>query len=122
MTIIDLTETFRIAGFEVTLAANLSVGRFQAEKFGHYLSAALLDLGLPDGPGDLLVDEISAVLPDLPIILVTGQPADSIQSNAFRSGRVALLSKPYRSSDALALVLSKLGRPGLPRPATQCGG
>lgn len=72
-------------------------------------TVAIIDLGLPDGPGEELIAELAAARPRLPAILATsGDPAGEASARA--AGADGFLPKPF---DSLArfqsLVLARLG-------------
>jgi DNA-binding NtrC family response regulator len=111
MILIDLSETFRRADYDVVLAANLSAARSLAAAHRSDLVGACLDLGLPDGRGDALVDEIATFSPNARILLCTAYSAREIDSEAFRRGQAVLLEKPFPASEALRLIQSAPGKP-----------
>jgi CheY-like chemotaxis protein len=72
---------------------------------GASFRAALIDLGLPDRPGEELVEEIRRLRPDLPIIVTTGRDESSIDGKLREAG-VAFVGKPYQLSDLEAALES----------------
>lgn len=69
------------------------------EARGGDLAAVLVDLGLPDRPGEELVADLRRMEPDLPIVVTSGQAANHM-SAAFRDvGGVHVLEKPYQLAD-----------------------
>jgi CheY-like chemotaxis protein len=65
------------------------------------VDAVIVDLGLPDKKGDVLVREIRAVNPFLPIVLATGQSASPLLQEFKAEKNIALTTKPYTASDLL---------------------
>ncbi|HLL29120.1 MAG TPA: response regulator [Xanthobacteraceae bacterium] len=90
-------ETLRDLGFKVeeagTAAAALNVAQDQSEK----LSAAIIDINLPDGKGDELAKKLRALKPDLPIVIATGAGDKTLANELKKGAPLALLSKPYDS-------------------------
>ena len=101
-------ETLRDLGFEVeeavTAAAALAFAKDQSEK----LSAAIVDINLPDGKGDELAKKLRALKPDLPIVIATGAGNEALAGNLKKGAPLALLSKPY-DSDSLRKSLATVG-------------
>lgn len=59
------------------------------------IGVIVLDLSLPDQDGEVIVQEIFKVIPDIPIIITTGSE-DRIQLNRLeRSGIKKILVKPF---------------------------
>ena len=103
-----VVETLTDHGFEAVEAANFREGLGSFQQIGSELAAAIIDLGLPDKPGDDLVREIRAVRPDLPILLATGYPKDSIRDRLPRDKVLEILPKPFDPSGITA-ALQRLG-------------
>ena len=57
-----------LAGLTADVAASFKEALATIRKDGDELAGAMVDLGLPDRPGDELVDEIRALYPNMPII------------------------------------------------------
>lgn len=72
------------------------------------LAGAIIDLGLPDRPGDGLVAEIRSLRPDLPIVLATGFADDGVRDRFANVPRVQILTKPFNAAE-LATVLKSIG-------------
>jgi ActR/RegA family two-component response regulator len=43
------------------------------------LEAAIIDIGLPDRKGDVLVSEVRAIYPSMPIVIATGYGEDVLR-------------------------------------------
>ena len=104
VTMIDFSEAFRVAGYDVHLAANLRVAREMVAKHRDSLAAICLDLGLPDGRADSLADEIADEAPELPLALCTAFPRDGIHSRALERGQAVLLHKPIAATEVLRAI------------------
>ena len=75
-------------------------------------TVAIVDLGLPDGPGEELIAELAGQRPRLPVLLATsGDPMG--EASAAAAGADGFLAKPFESLARFqALVLSRLGNFG----------
>jgi DNA-binding response OmpR family regulator len=63
----------------------------------HYggIAFAMVDLGLPDRPGEELVCELRELYPTLPIIIASGKGVDAIDEDVRSLANVAFVTKPY---------------------------
>jgi DNA-binding response OmpR family regulator len=82
-------------GFEVIEAASAGTALQLAEANKHRIDVALVDLGLPDFPGEQLVSELRTFCPNLPIIIASGKGAGTIDAGVQALQNVTILSKPY---------------------------
>jgi CheY-like chemotaxis protein len=105
MFVVDLLTE---AGYRVEEAASFSQAVAKIEEVGSELAGAVVDLGLPDRPGDELVHEIWAVRPNLPVVLATGLADTSVRERVAQDERVRILTKPFQP-DALVAMLQRLG-------------
>lgn len=73
----------------------------------------VLDLMLPDGPGDAIIPELLAASPGCKVVVWTGRPmTDRLADDLAARGAHAVVAKPI-SLDAL---IAELPPPGRPRP------
>lgn len=72
------------------------------------VDAVVIDLGLPDRPGDVLVREIRSLFPTMPIVLASGAQHGELEKLAREQPRLAVVGKPY-TADALIAALRGLG-------------
>src|SRR5262249_49869905 len=100
--------TLRDLGFRVEEAATAKEAFALAEAQGHRLSAAIIDVNLPDGKGDELARKLRALKPGLPIVIATGAGDKALTSELKKDAPLALLPKPY-DSDGLRRSLETLG-------------
>ena len=100
------------AGFRV-LEAGTATEAMKALNGATNVRAALIDMGLPDRPGDQLADEIQALRADLPIVIVSGRSGRELRERFAASPRIAILVKPYTAP----LLLETLAGVGV-APAT----
>jgi DNA-binding response OmpR family regulator len=107
-------EALLDAGFEVGEAANAAEAMAHLDRGDVRFDAAIIDIGLPDRPGDLLAQDIRAVWPDLPIVIASGRGDAQIADRFSADRRVRILGKPYHN-EALCDALAALGVRSAPR-------
>lgn len=103
-----VVETLTDHGCLTEEAASFREALQKFQRLGDGLGGAIIDLGLPDKPGDDLVREIRALRPDLPILLATGYGTDTIRERLAQDARLQILSKPFDPDD-IATALQRLG-------------
>ena len=91
-----------LEGFEVVTAASASEALLRLAESDPL--ALVTDLKMPDRDGIALMDDVHAVRPALPVVLVTGHATVENAVAAMRRGALHYLTKPIRY-DELALVL-----------------
>lgn len=69
-------------------------------------AAILLDLGLPDGNGFLVLDRLKRIpaLAHIPIIIVSAEEPQEVEGIALARGALAFLHKPVEQTALLAAV------------------
>jgi len=89
-------------GFHVLEAASAARALELAQMHQGAVAFAMVDLGLPDRPGEELVCELRGLYPTLPIIIASGKGAmgDDVRALA----NVVFLTKPYDFEDLRAAV------------------
>jgi CheY-like chemotaxis protein len=75
---------------------------------------AVIDMGLPDRPGDELISDLRKLCPDLPIIVASGYGEGELRRRLKVDDRFAFLNKPYERT-SLRAAISSLGFPEQPR-------
>ncbi len=95
------------AGFRV-IQAGTAAEAMQALHGVTDVRAALVDIGLPDRPGDQLAAEIHALRGDLPIIIASGRSGRELRERFAGNPRVSILVKPY-TGPLLLEVLAGVG-------------
>lgn len=95
------------AGYVCTLAPSVAVARTVAEQ----PDLALLDLGLPDGDGLDLAEELMARWPDMPVMVLTARSEEMDVVIGLDAGAVDYITKPFRLAELLARVRAHLRRP-----------
>jgi signal transduction histidine kinase/DNA-binding response OmpR family regulator len=105
MLVVDVLEA---AGCQSETASSFleAIAKFQI--FAAELSAAILDVGLPDRSGEELAAEIRRARPDLPIILATGFADDGMRRRYSADPKISVVTKPF-DPDALVKELRRLG-------------
>ncbi len=98
-------------GFRVLEAASAAQALQLAKDNKDTIDVALVDLGLPDRPGEALVDDLRSLYPQLPIIVASGRGSGSIGQPLKSLQGLVLLPKPYDFED-LKRALGRLG-PGV---------
>lgn len=91
------------AGFRV-LQAGSAAEAMQLLRGATDVRAALLDMGLPDRPGDELAAEIQALRPDLPIVICSGRSGRELRERFTGNPRISVLVKPYTAPLLLDLL------------------
>lgn len=70
--VLFVRDVLEEAGFGVESAATANEARQRFKTSGAGFHAAIIDVGLPDHPGEELVQEFRKARPDFPIIIATG--------------------------------------------------
>lgn len=94
------------AGFRV-LQAETAAQALQALRETPDIAAAVIDMGLPDRPGDQVAAEARALRVDLPIVIASGRSGRELRERFANQARVSVLVKPYTAQlllEALAGV------------------
>lgn len=120
----DLAEALvaflRRRGLVAAVARTLDQARkmLAAEAFG----ALILDLGLPDGDGALLVEELRRDANPVPVIVLTARGAVADRIHGLSIGADDYLPKPFDLDELHARLLAILRRQaGVAGPAAQIG-
>ena len=101
------------SGFLVAQAADANEGLAAVTKANHGLRAVIVDLGLPDRPGDALAAELRSMRADLPIVIASGRSERELKDRFAGDAGVSVLVKPYTA----AMLLDALAAVGVPAPA-----
>lgn len=105
LTLLALSEFLRRRGFHILPASSGQQAR-QILKKQKTLSAAILDVDLPDANGLDLYRELKELFPDLPIRLVSGYEPEAING---LSGipEAILFTKPFSMEDLVNSLFPK---------------
>ena len=96
-------------GYQVIEAASATLALQLAEINKDRINVALIDLGLPDLPGEQLVGELRSLYPHMPIIVASGKGAGAIDPSVQSLHDIIILPKPYNFDD-LQSALARLER------------
>ena len=99
------------AGFRV-LPAETADAALKALREAPDVRAAVIDMGLPDRPGDQLAAEVRALRPDLAIVIASGRSGRELREQFAQQANVTVLVKPYTAE----LLLDALGAVGVSNP------
>jgi CheY-like chemotaxis protein len=105
MLVVDVLEQ---QGWTAEEAGSFHEALAKIRNGGGKLAAAIVDLGLPDRPGDDLVAEIRILQPDLPVILATGYASEEIRKRFAPDPLLQVVAKPF-DPEALMVTLTKFG-------------
>ena len=114
MLAIDMLED---AGFKVDTAGSATEAINKLRLIPGGVDAAIVDIGLPDRSGDMLLKELRAIYPSLPVVVATGHDRSALQARFKDESRVAIVGKPYLAAD----LLEALQQVGVSRPAAAAG-
>jgi CheY-like chemotaxis protein len=96
------------AGFEVEEAAT---GNEAMTKLVGHFAAAIIDLGLPDRPGDVLAKDVRRLRPEMPVVIASGRDPREVAQIFAGDAKVRCIGKPY-DIEALLKLLRALGVSG----------
>ncbi|MGY3446272.1 MULTISPECIES: response regulator [unclassified Bradyrhizobium] len=103
-----VTDMLAESGLAVDGAASFKEAAAKARSGIEGLIGAVVDLGLPDRPGDELVAELRSLYTDLPVVLATGHVDEDVRQRFSAMQGVQLLAKPFSAED-LTTALGKAG-------------
>lgn len=90
-------------GFTVETAASATEAMNKIKLIGD-LEAAVVDLGLPDRKGDILIREMRALYPSMPIVVASGYGETAVRNSFEDDRRITFLAKPYVADDLKAAL------------------
>jgi CheY-like chemotaxis protein len=102
-------DTLMELGFDVVEAATARAALDHAEAAHADFEFAVIDLGLPDRPGEELITELKMLRPDFPIIVASGYSEEVLRSRIKVDGHFAFLAKPYDLA-SLQIAIDALAR------------
>ena len=77
------------------------------------VAAVIVDMGLPDRPGDQLAAEMRAQRQTLPILIASGRSERELKDKFAADKRIGVLVKPYTA----AMLVNALAALGVPAPS-----
>jgi PAS domain S-box-containing protein len=108
-------EYLERSGFTVHMAGSAAEAMNTLGMVPGGVDAVVVDMGLPDRRGDVLVREMRTLHPSLPVVFATGAGSTELQLQFKGEGRTAFVTKPYTEQDLLT-ALSSLGISNRRRP------
>jgi DNA-binding response OmpR family regulator len=96
MVAVDALEDLGFRVLEASSAAR-ALELAKAQQGG--IAFAMVDLGLPDRPGEELICELRELYQTLPIIIASGKGAGAIDENVRSLANIAFVTKPYNFED-----------------------
>ncbi|WEK51858.1 MAG: response regulator [Candidatus Kaistia colombiensis] len=99
-----VAEMLEDLGFVVAVAGSAREASALLAGPDHPYHAIIIDLGLPDRPGDDLAKDILAGLADVPVIIASGGDPSELDPTLAGNARVAFLSKPYGARGMIELL------------------
>jgi DNA-binding response OmpR family regulator len=91
-------------GFPVLEAPSAARALELAQVHRGIIAFALVDLGLPDLPGEELIRKLRALYPTLPIIIATGKGLAAIDASIRSLQNLTIMTKPYDFEDLRAAI------------------
>jgi putative two-component system response regulator len=107
------TRILSKAGYLVREAGDVAEARAAARE--QVPDVVLVDLGLPDEPGSVLLEEPWVKSGEAVVIMVTGSNDLNLADEAFAKGAYGYVVKPYRANELVMQVSSALRRRDLER-------
>lgn len=78
------------------------------KKLDATIAAAIIDLGLPDRPGDELATEMRGLREHLPILIASGRSERELKERFASARRIGIVVKPF-TGPMLVAALEKIG-------------
>lgn len=102
-----LVEKFLVKkSFEVVTAFSAAEARIILKT--NEFDLVITDVRLPDFDGVLLMSEIKAIFPDVPVLLMTGYADVSTAVKAIKNGAADYISKPFNPEEVLLVIANAL--------------
>lgn len=98
-------EYLEEAGFRVDAAGSAAEAVNKLALIPGGVDAAIVDMGLPDRKGDVLIRELRTLHPMLRVVIATGQGSDTLR--AFEGEpNFAFVQKPYTAAGLIGALRS----------------
>lgn len=107
-------DSLEDGGFVVEQAETGAQALATLTKFKEEICAVVIDLGLPDKPGDQVATEMRTIRGDLPILIASGRSEQELRVLFSLDGRVGIMVKPF-TGPMLIAALESLGIYGTPQ-------
>ncbi len=95
------TEYLEEAGYGVEPAVSVTDAMGKVRLMHGEIDAAVVDVGLPDRKGDVVVSELRALYPALPVVIASGYEEAHLRERFKHDGKIAFLNKPYTREQLL---------------------
>jgi PAS domain S-box-containing protein len=102
-----LQDLLEYEGFHVDCAQTCRDAVSSIEQ--NLYNAVLLDLGLPDGDGQSILEKLQASDPSLPVIVLTAATSTDRKLGSLTQGAFAHLTKPYHREELRAILHRAIG-------------
>jgi CheY-like chemotaxis protein len=93
------TDQLEDLGYRVETAGSATEAMNKIKLMEGDIALAIVDIGLPDIKGDVLVSELRARHPTLPIVVASGYDDPGLQQRFAGDPRVTFIRKPYTQDD-----------------------
>jgi CheY-like chemotaxis protein len=93
------TDQLEDLGYRVDTAGSATEAMNKVKLMAGDIALAIVDIGLPDIKGDVLVGELRLRHPDLPIIVASGYDDPVLLKRFANDARVSFIRKPYTQDD-----------------------
>ena len=97
-------EALPPAGFRLVAAARADEALAQLRQLAGEVAVAVVDLGLPDLPGEQLARQLREIRPALPIVVASGYSRRRLRNLFAGMDDVVFLEKPYGTAELLAAL------------------
>jgi signal transduction histidine kinase/DNA-binding response OmpR family regulator len=101
-------ESLEELGFKVETAGTAADAKSKLRLLNGEVAAAILDIGLPDAKGDVLLSELRTIYPLLPVLIASGHDEALLRKRFAGQKFIGFLSKPY-TVDQLRCALRAIG-------------
>jgi CheY-like chemotaxis protein len=92
-------EQLEELGYRVETSSSARDAISKIKLLGDKIDIAIVDLGLPDLKGDILVSELRAFRSELPIIIASGYEDSVMREKLSKDSKMAFVRKPYSRED-----------------------
>lgn len=90
-----LADALSDDGYQTEEASSFTQAMEKLRSIAGSFTAVVIDLGLPDRPGDQLVSAIREICPTMPVVLTTGRADSGIKEQFSPDERIVILTKPF---------------------------
>jgi two-component system response regulator GlrR len=108
-----LTMRLTAMGFTVTACHNANTALDEARR--QRFDLVITDLRLAEGDGLAVMEEVRALHPDLPVLILTAHGSIPSAVEAMQKGAVGYLTKPFEDKDLATWIEKALSQPRMSR-------